>query len=116
MTSIKINSASGLFTGDSAQSLGGSFDTDADHSIFKATFGGSFGSISFGNLAPAGLSRETVLEDLSVVGSVQGGGGLGNVDLIYVPVPEPATMALLAGGLLVLVGCSGRRRHRAMNS
>ena len=34
-----------------AQNLGGSFDNDADNNIFKATFGSSFASLSFGNVA-----------------------------------------------------------------
>ena len=38
LTSINIDSASGIFTGATAQSLGGSFDNDADGNIFKATF------------------------------------------------------------------------------
>jgi hypothetical protein len=41
---------------------------------FKATFGGSFGEISFGNVAGPALSREFLLGDLSVVGSLAGGG------------------------------------------
>ncbi len=107
LTSINIDSAAGIFTGDAAQSLGGSFDNDADNNIFKATFGSSFGSLSFGNVAQPGLAEQFVLNDLSVVGSLQGGGDLGNVDLIYVP--EPSTLLLLTIGLLGLRGY-GRRR------
>jgi outer membrane protein assembly factor BamB len=98
LTSINIDSASGLFTGQPAQNLGGSFDNDADGNIFKATFGGSFGSISFGNVAQAGLSEDFVASDLTVVGSLAGGGDLGEVDLIYIP--EPSTMVLLGLGLV----------------
>jgi hypothetical protein len=105
LTSINIDSASGIFTGDAAQNLGGSFDNDADGNIFKATFGGSFGSLSFGNVAAAGLSEQFLLGDLTVVGSLQGGGDLGNVDLVYVP--EPTTWCLLAFSV-VLLGGRGR--------
>jgi hypothetical protein len=98
LTSINIDSAAGIFTADPAQNLGGSFDNDADGNIFKATFGGSFGSVSFGNVAQTGLSEEFMLGDLTVVGSLAGGGDLGNVDLIYVP--EPATFLMLVLGLL----------------
>ena len=98
LTSINIDSAAGIFTGDAAANLGGSFDNDAESNIFKATFGGSFGSLSFGNAAQAGLSREFVLSDLTVVGSLAGGGDLGKVDLVYVP--EPTSALLLAIGLL----------------
>jgi hypothetical protein len=41
-----------------------------------------------------------VLNDLTVVGSLAGGGALGNVDLIYIP--EPSTFALAALALLGL--------------
>jgi hypothetical protein len=107
LTSINIDSTAGIFTGEAAQGLGGSFDNDADGNIFKATFGGSFGSLSFGNVAQAGLSREFVLNDLSVVGSLAGGGDLGEVDLVYVP--EPATPLLLVLGLLFGVQAIPRR-------
>ena len=98
LTSINIESAGRIFTGDPAQNLGGSFDNDADNNIFKATFGSSFGSLTFGNVAQAGLTEDFVANDLTVVGSLAGGGALGNVDLIFVP--EPATMVLLVLGLL----------------
>lgn len=102
LTSINIDSAAGVFTGDPARNLGGSFDHDADDNIFKATFGDSFGSLSFGDVAQTGLSQQFVLGDLTVVGSLAGGGDLGEVDLIYVP--EPWGLALLAAGLLTLAG------------
>jgi hypothetical protein len=99
LSSINIDSVAGIFTGQSAQNLGGSFDNDADANIFKATFGGSFGSVSFGNVAQTGLSEEFVLGDLSVVGSLAGGGELGSVDLVYVP--EPTSVLLLSVGLVI---------------
>ena len=107
LTSINIDSAGSLFTGDPAQNLGGSFDNDSDNNIFKATFGSSFGEISFGNVAQAGLAQDVVLNDLSVVGSLAGGGDLGAVDLIYIP--EPSAMLLLALGLAVLASTRRRR-------
>ena len=106
VTSINIDSAAGIFTGQAAQNLGGSFDNDADANIFKATFGSSFGSLSFGNVARAGLSEQFVLGDLSVVGSLAGGGDLGSIDLVYVP--EPTSALLLAIGLVI--GLSHVRR------
>lgn len=106
LTSINIDSAAGIFTGEAAANLGGSFDNDADNNIFKATFGGSFGSVSFGNVAQAGLSEDFVLGDLSAVGSLAGGGDLGEVDLVYIP--EPSALGLILLGLLM----SGLRRCR----
>ncbi len=102
LTSINIDSASGIFTGAAAQNLGGSFDNDSDANIFKATFGSSFGSLSFGAVAQAGLAESFLLSDLTVVGSLAGGGALGDVDLIYVP--EPSSVALLMLGLLSIGG------------
>jgi hypothetical protein len=101
LTSINIDSAARIFTGAPAQNLGGSFDNDADNNIFKATFGSSFGSLSFGNVAQPGLSQASLLADLTVVGSLAGGGALGDVDLIYVP--EPSTLALAFFALLAVV-------------
>jgi hypothetical protein len=106
LTSVNIDSAAGIFTGAPAQNLGGSFDNDSDSNIFKATFGSSFGSLSFGNVAQPGLSQPFLLNDLTVVGSLAGGGALGSVDLIYIP--EPATLLLLGFGLLGLIGLTVR--------
>ena len=111
LTSINIDSAAGIFTGEAAQNLGGSFDNDADGNIFKATFGSSFGSLSFGNVAQMGLSEQFVLGDLTVVGSLAGGGDLGGVDLIYVPEPSVILLALLS--LAAFVAPRMRRQRRS---
>lgn len=66
----QYDSAACIFTGDTAQHLAGSFDNDTDCNIFKATSGSSFGSLSFGAVAQAGLSYEVVANDLTVVGSL----------------------------------------------
>ena len=111
LTSININSSAGIFTGQPAGSLGGSFDNDGDANIFKATFGGSFGSLSFGQVAQSGLSEEFLLNDLSVAGSLASGGALGDVDLIYVP--EPSTIVFLVTGMVGLFSTLNSRRARA---
>jgi hypothetical protein len=100
LTSIHIDSSAGIFTGAAAQNLGGSFDSDTDGNIFKATFGSSFGSLSFGSVAQPGLAEAFLLGDLTVVGSLAGGGGLGTVDLIWVP--EPSTFVLASVALLAV--------------
>ncbi len=110
LTSLNIDSAARIFTGNPAQNLGGSFDNDADNNIFKATFGSSFGSLSFGSVVQVGLSEQFVLADLTIVGSLAGGGALGNVDLIYVP--EPGAMTLLVMGAVAMTG-GGLVRYRA---
>ena len=88
--------------------MDGSFDTASDDNIFKATFGSSFGSLSFGVVATPGLAEDFVANDLTVVGSLDGGGGLGDVDLIYVPEPSSALLLVLA--LVALVAPYRRRR------
>jgi hypothetical protein len=103
LTSINIQSAASIFTGDSAENLGGDFDNDSDDNIFKATFGTSFGSLSFGTVAQAGLSEEFVIDDLTAVGSLAGGGELGAVDLRYVPEPSAVVLLVLAAlGLMIV--------------
>jgi hypothetical protein len=109
LTSVNIDSAAAIFTGDAAMNLGGSFDNDTDNNIFKATFGSSFGSLSFGNVAQPGLSADFVLNDLTVIGSLAGGGDLGAVDLIFVPEPSAMTLGLLATLGVALYGV--RRRY-----
>jgi hypothetical protein len=50
------------------------------------------------------LSQELLVGDLTVIGSLAGGGALGEVDLIYVPVPEPCSMILILIGLAMAAG------------
>ena len=106
LTSININSEAGRFIGDKPMPLDGAFDNFDAGNLFKATFGGSFGQLSFGNVLPIGLSEESLTSDLTAVGSLAGGGNLGEVDLIYVP--EPCSLLLLLG---VLLGLAPRSRH-----
>jgi hypothetical protein len=107
LTSINIDSAAGILTGQTANHLGGSFDNHSANNIFKATFGSSFGSLSFGNVAQPGLTEAFLVSDLTVVGSLAGGGDLGVVDLVMVP--EPEALALLWLGLASLIGFALRR-------
>ncbi len=64
---------------------------------------------AFGKVAQAELSADFVVNDLTVDGSLAGGGVLGAVDLRYVP--EPSTFVLLALGLVGLVAAARRRRR-----
>ena len=109
LTSINVTSASGMFVGGKPAVLDGAFDNFAEDNVFKATednvfkatFGGSFGSISFGNVLPADIAADDLAADLSAVGSLVGGGDLREVDLIYVP--EPTTAVLILVGALGLI-------------
>ena len=109
LTSINITSAGSMFIGDKPAALDGAFDNFAADNVFKATFGGSFGSIDFGAILPTGLSEDAVAADLSAVGSLAGGGDLGEVDLVYIP--EPSAIVLLALGLAAIAGLM-RRTNR----
>jgi len=108
LTSINITSASSAFLGDKPAVLDGAFDNWANDNIFKATFGSMFGAISFGNVLAPGMSSADVIADLTAVGSLAGGGDLGAVDLVYMGVPEPASMIMFGMGLFGLFGL--RRR------
>jgi hypothetical protein len=70
-------------TQDAAQNLGGAFDNHTDANIFKATFGSSFASLSFGNVAQRGLTEDFILADLKVFATTLPAGPLEGVDLIY---------------------------------
>jgi hypothetical protein len=103
LTSINIDSAGGKFIGEKPPVLDGSFDNFDSGNIFKATFGDEFGAVSFGNVLPVRLSEQEVIDDLTAVGSLAGGGDLGDVDLVYIP--EPTTAMLIALGVCgLLVG------------
>ena len=99
LTSINVTSASGRFIGAKPAVLDGAFDNFAADNLFKATFGGTFGSISFGNVLPSNIAQSDLADDLSAVGSLSGGGDLGEIDLVYVP--EPASASLLIIGLAI---------------
>ena len=96
-----------MFIGDKPTALDGAFDNFAADNVFKATFGGSFGSISFGSILPTGLSEDAVATDLSAVGSLAGGGDLGEVDLIWIP--EPSAFVLFGFGLVSALSLIRRR-------
>ena len=56
------------------------------------------------------MKQDFLLTDLTVVGSLNGGGALGDVDLIYIPVPEPSSLWLLGLGIVAVL----RRLYKRM--
>ena len=110
LTSINITSAGARFIGERPTALDGAFDNFAADNLFKATFGGSFGAITFGQVLPAGLTEDQLSADLTIVGSLAGGGDLGPVDLVDFFIPEPSTVVLLGLGLIAYVARRGRGR------
>ena len=113
LTSISIDSASAIFVGQ-AQNLGGTFDLSSRESLFKATFGSSFGTTNFGPVAKAGLSFEFLSDDLTFAGSRLGGGVLGDVELRFIP--EPTTWVSLALGALLLISRPNLKPQRIKGS
>ena len=92
LNSINIDSVNGIFMGQLSEPFPGAFDFQTAHTIFRGDFAKSFPSISFGNVAQPNLSLDSVLEDLSAIGSLRGGGSVGTVDLVYLGQPLPQLM------------------------
>ncbi|MCA9214250.1 MAG: hypothetical protein KDB27_14360 [Planctomycetales bacterium] len=92
LTTVEVVSATGIFTGDPAQNLGGQFDVDTDAKIFKLAPQG-IGGITFGNVARHGLPHVFVERDLAVTGSRLIGGPLGN--FIVETIPTGSTTAAI---------------------
>lgn len=120
LTSFRVESTASVFTGAPAENLilpPGGFDRDDDEVIFKSTVGSTFGSLSFGNVAQTGLTEVFLLSDWSVTGSLDVGGGLGDVDLIYgARVPEPTGLATAAIFLLSSVHVLRWRSRRVRSN
>ena len=125
LTSVHIESNAGIFTGNGAgkleaDRLDGPFDVDTDESLFRATLASSFGSLSFGSVSQPQLTEEFLLADLSVEGSFDGGGFLGEVQLAYIPIPEPSAVIIVFSllAMWLALGWRGFREtyRRAPNS
>ena len=109
LSSFQLMSISGIFTNDPTLNLNGAFDFDSDVEIFKATFGSSFTSLSFGNVADPGWSKAFLLANLYANGTFAQGGTIRNVDVVYHPIPTPSAVLLGTIGAS-LVGWLRRRR------
>ena len=101
MTSISIDSAAGIFTGDPALNLGGPTDIHTEHNIFKETIGSSFGSLTFGRVAKRLLSFGFLQDDLTVTGTLEDGETFSGANLIYFP--EPSSWVLAGIGVVCVL-------------
>lgn len=107
LTSIQLTSKDQIFLQGMGIELDGIFDVDQPEKIFKLGVDG-FSDPHFGPIAPVGLTASYLESDLTLDGSMLGGGGLDNVSLLVVP--EPNALVLFGIGLLGLR--SSRRRAR----
>ena len=103
LTSIHLQSADGSFGGGRPAVLDGTFDSMDQSGIFKATFGGSFESVEFGELLPTQRSADELLADLSLQGTWHDGGRFEGFTLVLASVPEPHTMGLLGFCLACII-------------
>lgn len=102
LTALEVLSAGSNFTGAKPAQVSGLFDVFTPAKFFVLKPGDArFGDQDFGAPMKAGLSMDAVAADLSVSGALFPQGGLGSVDLMYVP--EPSSMGLLGLGLLGLI-------------
>jgi hypothetical protein len=95
VTVINVDSAASIFTGLPEPSDWTWWDSSPDNNLFLNTHDG-FRYHSFGNAAQPGLREDFIANDLTVVGGLAGGGGLGTVDLIFIPEPSSLLLALVA--------------------
>jgi hypothetical protein len=107
INSLTLESHAGIITG---QVLGDFAVVEA--SIFKVTFRGQLSGVSLGNIMEPGLTEAFLLDDLTVAGTRADGSDLGNLDLIHIPVPEPASILLSALALLGLLALVIRTKPR----
>lgn len=80
LTSIVIDSASGVFTGQRPATLTNDFDVFRENRLFKMDVAG-FEEVDFGTPAATGWTDENLAKDLCIGGSVLGGGKLSGVRL-----------------------------------
>lgn len=95
LTSIQLTSEDHIFLQGMGIELDGVFDIDRPEKIFKLAVDG-FSDLNLGPIAPTGLSADYLAADLNLDGSMLGGGGLDNVNLLVVPEPNALVLMLMA--------------------
>jgi len=107
VTTFELKSAGAKFIPENvpAGTFSPPFDVARPAKLFKLSTGGMDG-VDFGNVLPAGLTFEAVMQDLNVNGSILPRGYLveapGGGPYLYGP--EPSSFALIGCGLLGLLG------------
>lgn len=99
LTSVVIDSASGIFTGERPDALDGAFDVFRADRVFKMDVVG-MDIVNLGKAASSGLDASTLEKDLCIAGSVIGGGTLTMVRLNSIdgPIIKPCDVLPEFGG------------------
>ena len=109
-TAVLLESESGIFRELQSEVLDGIFDFLESETVFKASFGGSFSNVALVGVAPAGLARSFLKDDLTVSGAFDGGGSFTEFDLVVIPEPMSLAFALLGS---VLIAAARARRFES---
>lgn len=102
VTTFELKSEAGLFTTAAQGDLAGLFDVNSAVKKFKLEPAG-FETLNLAGSVQTGLSFDALAADLTLDGSFAAGGALSTVPNILV-VPEPSSLALIAFGLLGVLG------------
>ncbi len=103
-----LTSEAGVFTGDAAENLG-VFQEDEDGRISGNFAFALSGTHLLGDVIGQEFAGVDLLSDLSLTYTVEGAGGVYQANVV---VPEPATLVMLAGGVLGLLLAVRRRGKR----
>lgn len=82
---VNLASSNGLFLPDSALNLGGALDTASDVNLRRVGIGETYGSFSLGAVAPTGLTREDLIDDLTVRVLFPSGESRGGLNVVVEP-------------------------------
>lgn len=112
LTALEVKSAGNNFsnhTDSRPLMLNGLFDVYVPSKLFwLKPAPNQFGDTNFGKILPKGMTKDQIGADLTVSGALYPSGGLGTVDLMYVP--EPSSLGLMTIGLAGLFGARRQRR------